>query len=260
MKVCALVMATAAAGCATAMPADEHGHDYLALGDSVAFGFDPLVDLKTHEVAGYPEVLAARHGLHVTNLACPGEATGGFVSPTGADNHCRENREQYPLHTAYDGTQLAAAVAYLRDHEPELVTIDIGANDIYLLDHICNRDFACIAANLVSTITDYRKNLDFILTQLRSVYDGPLVALTIYNPYPGDDTAQYAIDQIDSVLAERAALHDGILADGNAAFAAAADGDPCKAGLLIAMPDGTCDVHPTPAGAKVLADAIDASL
>jgi len=258
MKTCAFVLAVAAAGCAMAGP-DETAHDYLALGDSVAFGYDPLVDLNATEVTGYPEMLAEKRGLVVTNLACPGEATGGFVSPTGADNHCRENREQYPLHVAYDGTQLAAAVDYLRGHTPELVTIDIGANDIYLLDHICNRDLACIAENLVSTITAYRNNLDFIFAQLRKVYDGPLVAMTIYNPYPGDATAGYAIDQIDSVLAERIAVHHGILADGKAAFASAS-ADPCAAGLLIRMPDGTCDVHPTPAGAAVLSDAIDAAI
>ncbi len=234
----------------------EPSTEYLALGDSVAFGYDPLVDLKATEVAGYPEMLAARRGLEVTNLACPGEATGGFMSPTGHDNHCRENRQAYPLHVEYPGTQLQAALDYLAAHDTQLVTIDIGANDVYLLDHLCNRDLTCILGNFAATLGEYERNLDFIYGQLRKNYDGPIIALQIYNPTPADSTAQFAIEKINGVLADRTAAHGGTLADGAAAFAA--KGDPCEAGLLIAMPDGTCDVHPTPAGAELLADAIDA--
>ncbi len=251
----------AASGCATATPSDEGPARYLALGDSVAFGFSPLVDLKTHQVSGYPELLATQRGLEVTNLSCPGEATGGFVSPTGADNHCRENRQAYPLHAAYDGTQLQAAVEYLAANPAtELVTIDIGANDVFLLDHLCGRDLPCILANFVTTMGDYERNVDFIFRQVRKVYAGPLVALSIYNPYPADATAQYALEKIDAALAEMIAAHGGVLANGMAAFDAASSGDPCKAGLLIAMPDGTCDVHPTAQGAKILADVVDAAL
>jgi lysophospholipase L1-like esterase len=262
MKVWTLVLvAAAAAGCATAADPVPATPSYLALGDSVAFGFSPLVDLKLQQVTGYPEVLAARRGLEVTNLACPGEASGGFASPTGADNHCRENRQAYPLHVSYEGTQLQAAIEQLRNSpNTQLVTIDLGANDVFLLDHLCGRDLACILSNFVTTMHDYNRNLDYILTQLRAVYDGPLVALTIYNPYPADRTAQYALEKIDEALAEKIVAYGGVVADGLTEFAAASNGDPCKAGLLIALPDGTCDVHPTPAGAQVLADAIDAAL
>jgi lysophospholipase L1-like esterase len=262
MKVSMVVMAAAlATGCATAAPLESAPGTYLALGDSVAFGFDPLVDLRSQEVSGYPELIAAARGLEVTNLACPGEATGGFVSPTGADNHCRENRKAYPLHVAYDGTQLQAAMAYLAaTPETELVTIDIGANDVFLLDHLCGRDFSCILTNFIATMGDYERNVEFIMTQLRKVYSGPLVALSIYNPYPGDATAQYALEKIDAALEEKITAHGGVFADGMTAFAQAGNGDPCKAGLLIDMGDGTCDVHPTPAGAQVLADAIEEAL
>jgi len=263
MKVWTLVAAVTAAatGCASAMDPAPATPRYLALGDSVAFGFSPLVDLKTTQVSGYPELLAARRGLEITNLSCPGEASGGFVSTTGHDNHCRENRQQYPLHVAYDGTQLQAAVEFLAANpSTELVTIDLGANDVFLLDHMCNRDFQCILTNFVTTMGDYQRNLDFILTQLRKNYDGPLVALSIYNPYPADTTAQFAIEKIDTALTDQIATHHGVLANGLAAFSSASNNDPCKAGLLIGMPDGTCDVHPTVAGAKVLADVIDAAL
>jgi len=242
------------------MPTEE-GTKYLALGDSIAFGFDPLVDLRAKQVSGYPELLAADRGLEVTNLACPGEASGGFMSPTGADNHCRENREAYPLHVDYTGTQLRAAVEYLeRTPDTQLVTIDLGANDVFLLDHVCHRDIACVLAEFVATASAYSRNLDFIFRELRRVYKGPIVGLAVYNPYPADAIAQYALERINVLFADQLAANGGVLADGMAAFAAASNGDPCANGLLIAMPDGTCDVHPTPAGAKVLADAIDAAL
>ncbi len=253
-----LLALVAGAGCATAA-SGEPSNEYLALGDSVAFGYNPLVDLRTTTVRGYPEIVGERYGLDVTNLSCPGEASGGFTAPDGADNHCRENRQEYPLHASYDGTQLSAAVDYLREHDPRMVTIDLGANDLYLLEHLCGRDLTCIATKLIDTLNNYRNNLDFIFDQLRKYYDGPIIALAMYNPEPTDATAQYAIEQIDGVLAEAAGQHEAEMADGMAAFQAASS-DPCKDGLLIAMPDGTCDVHPTQAGAEVLADAVDAAM
>ena len=93
------------------------------------------------------------------------------------------------------------------------------------------------------------------MQSLRSVYDGPLVGLQIYNPTPADSTADYAITKLNGVFADAVTRNGGIVADGQAAFKAAAK-DPCAEGLLIMLPDGTCDVHPTPAGAQVLADAI----
>lgn len=243
-------------GCALA-GSNEPSTTYLALGDSVAFGYDPLVDLNRDTVQGYPEAIAAARGLDVTNLACPGEASGGFMAPNGADNGCRENRAAYPLHVDYEGTQLQAAVEFLNAHpETALVTIDLGANDVFLLDHICQRDFNCILTNFISTATQYNANLSFILAQLRKAYAGPLVALSIYNPYPQDTTAQYALDKINEILVEQTHAHGGEVADGMSAFANAAE-DPCAGGLLIKMPDGSCDVHPTPQGAAVLAGAVE---
>jgi lysophospholipase L1-like esterase len=246
-------------GCALA-GTDEPSTTYLALGDSVAFGYDPLADLERDQVQGYPEAFAAARGLQVTNLACPGEASGGFMAPNGADNGCRENRAAFPLHAEYQGTQLQGAVAFLTAHpETSLVTIDLGANDVFLLDHICNRDFNCILTNFVATSSTYNANLGFIFDQLRKVYDGPLVALSIYNPYPTDTTAQYALDKINEILVHQTHAHGGEVADGMTAFANAAE-DPCAGGLLIKMPDGTCDVHPTPEGAAVLAGALEAAM
>jgi len=262
-----LLVAACASDAGDASPAADAGAAgppaYLALGDSVAFGFDPLVDTaRTAEFVGYPEVLAARRELALSNASCPGEATGGFISPTGTDNHCRENKAAYPLHVAYDGTQLDYALAYLADHpETALVTIDLGGNDVSHLNDMCAGEVGCLLDGFGPMLLDYGNNLDTIFAALRGAYDGPLVALAIYNPRPDDATYQFGLDRLNGALAARAAEHGGILADGFAAFATAAGGgDPCAAGLLIALPDGTCDIHPSPLGDQVLADAIEAAL
>ncbi len=266
------LLAAACVACAADQPdRDGAGSDagqpapptYLALGDSLAFGFDPHVDTRmTDQFAGYPEVLAPRRDLLVTNASCPGEASGGFISPTGADNNCRENKAAYPLHVAYHGAQLEFALAWLADHpETELVTIDLGGNDVSRLNDVCAGDVGCLLEGFGPMLLDYADNLDTIFAALRDVYDGPLVALTIYNPKPDDATYQLGLERINGALAARALEHHALIADGLAAYATAAGGgDPCAAGLLIPMPDGTCDVHPSPLGDQVLADAIEAAL
>lgn len=260
------VIAAVVAGsaCATAVPpspSSEEPPAYLALGDSVAFGYDPLVD-RQYQVTGYPEVLGTRLGVDVTNASCPGEASGGFISPDGNDNHCRENRLAYPLHVAYDGTQLAYALDYLADHPTTmLVTIDLGANDAKKLQNDCEGNATCVFGGFLSMLGDYSNNLKFIFGEIRKVYDGPVVALAIYNPFPTDTLAQYGVDRLNASLATIAAVFDGVVvADGRAAFETAGGDSPCSAGLLVAMPDGTCDIHPSPMGDEVLADAIEAAL
>ena len=254
-----LAIAVSTMACA-AEPAPAGPPVYLALGDSIAFGFDPLVPQQAG-VAGYPELIGARRGLPVTNLSCPGEATGGFISPTGNDNHCRENRVAYPLHVAYEGTQLAAALGFLDEHPgTALVTIDLGANDLSRMNDLCAGDVACLVGGFVTAFMQYEQNLGAIFSRLREHYDGPIVALSVYNPFPTETIAVYGLDKLNAALASRVAAYDGLFADGFAAFEAASGGDPCAAGLLIAMPDGSCDVHPSPAGDKLLADAIEAAL
>jgi lysophospholipase L1-like esterase len=264
MKLASVAMMAVVGACTEpAAPPTDTAPVYLALGDSIAFGFDPLVD--RHMTDGYPEVLAQRLGIDVTNAACPGEATGGFLSIEGNDNHCRENRVAYPLHVQYDGTQLAFALEFLATHPgTELVTIDIGGNDASKLNDVCHADPACIAGGFVPMLLEYGTNLDRILGELRKVYDGPIVGLSTYNPKPGDSIFQWGLERINTVFTEKLQAWDALLADGAAAFAetstTTAGADPCTAGLLIPMPDGTCDVHPSAAGDEVLADAIEAAL
>jgi lysophospholipase L1-like esterase len=255
-----LALIPVVAGCAAGeMAPPDEPPQYLALGDSVAFGYDPRTDHQSD--SGYAELLASERALTVTNASCPGEASGGFISPDGNDNHCRENKAAYALHTSYKGTQLAFAIDFLRKHPgTTLVTIDLGGNDVGKLNEMCAGELTCILGGMVSTLHEYDANMHYIFSELRKVYDGPLVGIGIYNPYgAGDSTAEWGLGKLNSLMASQLQLHGGLFVDGLAAFKAVS-ADPCADGLIIKMPDGSCDIHPSPKGHEVLARAIEGVL
>ena len=241
---------------------------YLALGDSVAFGFSPLVDPRNAaNFVGYPEALAERLDLNLTNASCPGEASGGFISLTGIDNVCRPYRASFPLHAAYSTAQLEFAVAFLRAHQhTRLVTLDIGANDLFVLEKQCLGAATCIQNGLPALLNMLAANLSTIYRGLRGQahYKHELVALTYYVSNFKDPAAVAVIQAINATVVAATAAADGKTADGFGAFQAAAGpaGDSCTAGLLIKTPAGPtpCDVHPSPRGRDVLAGAIRATL
>ncbi len=265
------------AGAAVARPGHHGpGHHrrgtYLALGDSVAFGYVPSNAvpapnyLDPHSFVGYPEFLARRLREHVANASCPGETSTNMLVAGTPSNGCENQpgspvgyRTLFPLHVAYAGTQMQYAIDYLRTHKhTNLVTIDIGANDAFL----CQETTAdqC-AAELPGVLHQLGVNLSTIFSELRHVahYHGPIVALTYYSLSYSDPTQIQSAEALNSVIAGATTANGGIVADGFGAFEKPSlrhDGDPCAAGLLIKLPDGTCNIHPSPAGHRLLARAI----
>jgi len=239
---------------------------YLALGDSIAFGWTPLVEDKTQTelMEGYPEKLAQELGLDLVNASCPGEATGGFISLDGVDNGCRMNRAAYPLHVAYEGAQLDFALTTLEAHpETAIVTFDLGANDLSMLNDMCAGDRLCVLTGLDATLAAAATNLDAIFDAIRSTagYSGPLVVLTYYALDYSDSTQVAAFEGLNDVIVNAAEPAGAIIADGFGAFeAAASGGSSCTAGLLAPLEDGTCDPHPSVHGQEVLAGAVRAAL
>jgi lysophospholipase L1-like esterase len=133
---------------------------YLALGDSLAQGVQPdpagASVLTSH---GYPDQLyamlhAGDPGLRLIKLGCSGETTATMIH----GGVCRYHR----------GSQLAAAVAFLRAHRGQvsLITIDIGANDpnSCLARLSLSRAASCFGA----TIPGAAGNLTKILRALRA--------------------------------------------------------------------------------------------
>jgi lysophospholipase L1-like esterase len=248
--------------------ARDRGEDapYLALGDSVAFGFNPLLD--PHNAAnfvGYPEVVAARLDLRLVNASCPGEASGGFISLTSPlDNGCRLYRAAFPLHVKYTTSQLDFAVAFLLQHpDTRLVTLDIGANDLFVLQKQCNNDQTCISNGLPGLLGTLGANLGTIYGRLRGEahYRHRLVGLTYYALDFSNPAGVAVIQAINATVARATLAAHGRVANGFDAFediARFAGGNSCLAGLLIVTSRQplTCDIHPSLLGRNALASAI----
>jgi lysophospholipase L1-like esterase len=241
------------------------GQRYLALGDSVPFGFSPLKDPSDADnFVGYPEVVADRLDLRDVNATCPGEATGGFLSLTGTDNVCRPYRAGAPLHVQYTSSQMAFALQYLRAHKhsTQLVTLTLGANDYfrYLKDCAVSADFGTCPLGLNGVFGVMRANLDTIFTKIRATgYRGLIVGVTYYALSYSDPASVAGAQALNAQMIAAGAGHGVLIASGFDAWApvaTAAGGDSCIAGLLIRLTPTSCDVHPTPLGRDLLAQAV----
>jgi len=241
---------------------------YLALGDSVAFGYSPLLVNaglagNPDVFVGYPDVVAQRLGLRLTNASCPGETTGGFLSLTnGLDYLCLGYRHFFPLHTSYTTAQLAFALQYLTTHpDVQLVTMDIGANDVFKLQVACGGTTNnCFTSGLPAVLSGIDANLRFIYSEIRNVahYKNTIVTLTYYS-LSYDPTSAAGTQALNAPIIDATLASGGIVASGFDAFqkrALAHDGSSCAAGLLIVLSPGVCDVHPSAQGRNALAGEI----
>ena len=250
---------------AQALAASNRPQQYLALGNSVAFGYSPLADPSNADnFIGYPTPVATALKETLTNAACPGETSSHFISLTGSDNGCGFYRNHFPLHVAYNTTQLVFADGFLQSHPKTLVvSIDIGANDLFVLVNGCGGNVGCIQLGLPGMLATLSANLDTIYGHIRNLdrYNHKLVALTYYSLNYSDPTGTFLIKQVNQVVADRTLAWGGIVASGFDAFAAASTafgGDTCAAGLRIVVVSSplTCDIHPSPAGRDLLAQTI----
>jgi len=249
---------------------------YLALGDSVTFGYREQANLPTPDYSdassfvGYPEDVGVALGLHVANAACPGETSTSLIEPGVVSNGCENSpgggpgyRTLYPLHVSYSGTQLQYALRYLRTHpHTGLVSLMIGANDAFL----CQETTAdhC-AAELPAVLKQISSNVGDILWSIRRVahYRGQIVIVNYYSldySNPTDNAGSQALNQaVDSA----AQPFDVVIADGFSVFQNAAlqsSGNTCQAGLLTQLTTGGCGIHPSVAGQALLALAVEEAI
>ncbi len=255
----------------SALADSNRPQEYLALGDSVAFGFNPLVSFTNADnFIGYPTPVAAALKEALTNAGCPGETSSHLIALSGSDHGCQAYRTANPLHVTYSTSipQLAFADAFLQSHPQTLVvSLDIGANDLFVLLDSCAGNVSCIQAGLPAMLGTLSANLDTIYGHIRNVdgYHHQLVALTYYSLNYSDPTGTFLISQVNQVVASRTLAWGGIVANGFGAFAdasAAFGGDTCAAGLRIVLSTSplACDIHPSPTGRDLLAQAIVSAL
>ena len=171
--LCAVVLAACGSADPVARPPQTY---YLSLGDSLAQGVqaDPFGHVGDTD-RGYVDQFYAmiRPGyrdLLMVKLGCPGETTRTMIR----GRHC-----PYPA-----GSQLAQAVAFLRDHRGHvpLLTLDIGANDrrSCFTDPVRAPVLPCSGGPAAPTAA----NLALILRRLRAAA-GPrtlIIGMTYYAP------------------------------------------------------------------------------
>lgn len=143
---------------------------YVALGDSLAAGYQPLPGGGTEIHHGYAEDLAPKVNMTLVNLGCPGETTATMINGGECDTYT-------------SGSQLGDAEAFLSANAGKvgLVTIDIGVNDVLACITNGNIDVSCVAEKEAQV----EANLQSILTALRSA-GGPnlkIVAMNYYDPF-----------------------------------------------------------------------------
>jgi lysophospholipase L1-like esterase len=267
--------AVSAGGSGAVASNQSSGRPYLALGDSVAFGYttnDGPAYVNAANFVGYPQDAGTALHLDTANLACPGEASTGFLSITGADNNCRTFRGHFPLHVTYGGTQMDKATSFLKAHrETKLVTLQIGANDGFLLIDMCGAqqppDPNCVTSHLNALVQSIAANVHTILSKLRATgYDGVLMIVNYYSLNYLDPAGTGFSTALNTALDLGRAGEHTVLADVFTAFQKAtatatmpSGGDTCKFGLLNGSPkgDGTCDVHPSVTGQQLLARTVE---
>jgi lysophospholipase L1-like esterase len=267
-RVLAVIVAFAAATLGIAAPAgaqpDAGPHYYLSLGDSLAFGYQPdLVaagDLNAADYRGYAEDFAAmRPHLTLVNYGCPGETSATMLA-----GGC-----PWPgtLHDSYGGapSQAAAALAFLRAHpgQVDLVSIDLGSNDLLALVDKCKRaadPTACIIAGVPGTLATLATNYGTLLAQVRALApDADIVLYDYYNPLaltlPGSDQLTALAS---NVVAQLAARFNATVADAFSAINHDA-GSPAETAFVCSRTwecTSFANIHPTDLGYRALAVAL----
>jgi lysophospholipase L1-like esterase len=247
----------------------RHADTYLALGDSVPFGFagnlPPQAYLDPRAFVGYPELVAGRLGLELLNASCPGETTDSFIDAEAQSNGCENSldspvayRDLYPLHVDYEGSQLDYAIETLQhNRHVRLVTLTLGANDGFLCQRAA-QSYCTSAADVAGLAAHVGANLDRILSALRTEggYTGRIVVTTYYAlNYSPDDPLLPGIEGLNAVIAAAATANGALVADGFGAFMARAlraGGSSIAAGLVLPN-----DIHPTRLGHYLLAEAVE---
>jgi lysophospholipase L1-like esterase len=285
-SVCtALVLATmvVCAGAASAKPKAHAplpvtpGTRYLALGDSVTFGYmEPTVvpAPNYHDQAsflGYPELLGSELRLKVANAACSGETSSSLVNASAQSNGCENTpgnkapgyRTQFPLHVNYKGSQLAFALSYLKAHKDvTLVSLMIGANDFFVCQETTSD--GCGAAEQAAVARTVTANVHQILGSIRTKahYKGQ-IAIVNYYSLDYSSAAINAQSQLLNKVQDAAAKPYHVeIADGYGQVekgAAHFGGSTCGAGLITQLNStpGSCGIHPSYAGQSLLAQALE---
>jgi lysophospholipase L1-like esterase len=238
---------------------------YLALGDSMAYGFQPakasagLPPSGFH--TGYVDVFGARlralaPKIKVVNYGCPGESARTFI-----DGGCPWLAERGRLHDAFKGAQLTAALAFLRAHRGQVspITLTLWGNDVFdEFSPACKGDLVCIRSHSSAGLARFASRLTSIVRQLRAAAPNAEIILTGAWNFDVEHLAQSdpLFRSVDARITRVAAAGNARVADLYPVFSPVEH--PAKAksricGLTFICSKG--DPHPTDAGYRAIAAA-----
>jgi lysophospholipase L1-like esterase len=262
----AVALGTASAASASPPPGrvPPKGY-YLALGDSIGYGFQDskaLAGLPPEAFnTGYVDVFAARlrqlrPGITTVNYSCPGESTTSFLLP------CIWKASGHALHNDYAGSQLDAALAFLAAHRGQVspVTVSLNGNDINAFLQSCPPgDLACIQHGAPAAIAAYQARLTSILWQLRaSAPDAEIIVVGAYDPNVGAFAfADPLFTQVNQAQQAAAATVRARFADPFPVFNPQGDNTAETAAICtLTLLCTAGDTHPSDAGYRALADVV----
>jgi lysophospholipase L1-like esterase len=239
LLVCVAVLAAfGTLAFAPAAGAKGVGNTYLAIGDSLAYGYHAAQFQEELKAKGFVEAANFNDGyvddfgaalkllnpkLQIVNDGCPGETTETMIHGSGVGpEFCAGGPTGSPfpkafLHHPYPGTQLEDALAIAKQPGVGTITLDIGANDILqFLGATCGFPvtFTCTPAQVEAEIGHVTANVGFILAQLRAAAPkAKIIFVSQYNPYPTvlkpEGTGDATVEALNAALKAVAAT-DGV--------------------------------------------------
>jgi lysophospholipase L1-like esterase len=236
---------------------------YLALGDSMAYGFQPtkvkpplprLAAATFH--TGYVDVFAAQlrklsPKIQVVNYGCPGESTVTF-----ARGGCDWLKQGGKLHDAFRGSQLKAAEAFLRAHPGKVspITVTLWGAELAPLSSKGKRARSAIAS--------FATRFDAILRQLRAAAPtADIIVSGAWNP-EADRLAQVEplYRSVDAAIKQAATASRARVANMFAALNGTGTVKIQQARLCrLTFYCSKGDPHPTDAGYRAMAQAFMAA-
>lgn len=232
---------------------------YLALGDSLAFGYQPNLDWShSYPTQWYNNDLSAKHVKSYTNYGCNGETSATFVN--GGCPYA------YALHNYYVGAQLNAAVSFIKGHPGAVspVSLDIGANDLLpdinastcAISSTWSTDLANLDSRLTGTILP---QLTAALT-VNGSRSGDLIMMNYYDPYQNICPSSLSyVETLNQHLAADAAQFNVPVSDVFTAFGGATTPNPniCADTWMCSSSQ---NIHATTTGYGVIANTFKATV
>jgi lysophospholipase L1-like esterase len=264
---------------------------YLALGDSLAFGYQQskvaacastgCTSPDTLFSTGYVNVFAGLFGatypgVKTVNLGCPGETSATLINATNATTGC--TTYPFAIHANHPNqTQLQAAVSVLQEQGKKVnpITIDIGANDVLALKNSCTTagviSLTCVQSGAPAVFGAIQANLSSTLDTLRA--EGgktkQIIVVGLYNPlyvpifFQSGAAAAAGTDaltnQLNALTAATAADHNAVFVDPMPTFNPGnGSNPPVELGTLNALTAiFSGDIHPTNAGYSALGGLVE---